>query len=179
MAEESKKERRSVKIEVLLLGFTAALVIAAIATVYLHEPKQAGREFAKMALERAQGGLLEEAAALLERAVQKEPSNHLYHYNLGQTYLGLNRVPEAQTALYNALSLEPNDPQYCVEYARVLAIQKYIPESLTALKRGVLLGFCDMQRIIDDPDYDPVKLDPGWEEIHKLFVERCKDDLKQ
>jgi Flp pilus assembly protein TadD len=44
----------------------------------------------------------------LQHAVDKDPSNPLYHYHLGIAYSKADKKPAARSALERALSLSPN-----------------------------------------------------------------------
>lgn len=179
MTEKAKSKAGNKKRQMSILAAVTVLVIVAIFLVYAQEPKQLGEELAAHAISRAKEGHLEEAAMLLERAIARNPNNAAFQYNLGQAYLGLNRMPEATAALYNAVKLQPNDIQYCIEYARALSAKKSIKESLYMVERAINLGFCDMKRLNSDPDYDAIKMSEGWYRIHHLFVNKCGKNLKQ
>ncbi len=48
---------------------------------------------------------LEDARALISKAVKKNPRNAVYHYHLAKTYLSLNQQDDAETSLDTALKL--------------------------------------------------------------------------
>jgi Flp pilus assembly protein TadD len=65
----------------------------------------------------------EQAAKLVSRAIQAQPSNPGFHANLAQAYLELRRVAEAHGAFRRAAKLDPGNPQFAVGAAVCLALQ--------------------------------------------------------
>jgi predicted O-linked N-acetylglucosamine transferase (SPINDLY family) len=81
-------------------------------------PAQIEAELA-LALERRADGQFGEAAAMLERAVERRPDLAELHYNLGVTYYHARRPAEATAALNRALAANPGFRKASVQLAQV------------------------------------------------------------
>jgi tetratricopeptide (TPR) repeat protein len=71
----------------------------------------------------------EEAARLIRRAVDAQPSTPGFHANLAQAYLAVRRIADAEEAFRRAAALDPRNPQFAVGAAVCLAEQGLAAEA--------------------------------------------------
>lgn len=77
------------------------------------------------------GGEYDEAAALLQQLLQREPDSAYLHYQLGVTYSAMKRGDEAEASLRRSLELHPNVSAR-KELVKVLAMNGRKDEALAA-----------------------------------------------
>lgn len=80
-------------------------------------PVKGANKFASQAAKAMAKGKYDRAAALAERAVAAAPDNAEFRGTLGQAYLNAGRFVSAQTALTDALSLDPGNAKVALNLA--------------------------------------------------------------
>lgn len=86
-----------------------------------------------------QFGNHEIAVELIGRAIKLNPKVAMFHNNLGQTYLTLDRPEEAITHCREALVLQPNFPEAYYNLAMVLRVQDKLDEAIVCFEQAVRL----------------------------------------
>jgi predicted O-linked N-acetylglucosamine transferase (SPINDLY family) len=86
-----------------------------------------------------QAGQPEPAMALIRQAIAAAPGRSDYWYNLGETLRRLRRLPEAETALREALRLRSDFPQAVGNLGAILAQQGRFEEAMPVLREAIRL----------------------------------------
>lgn len=111
---------------------------------------------------------IEEAKVGLEKAVQEEPDNKVFHFFLGYTYMKLNNIEKAKSSFEASLKI---DPQY---FDAQLYLAKLVSEDAHKIKREMNnLGISaeDKKRRFELDAVYVAKLKealPYWEQAEKL-----------
>lgn len=74
------------------------------------------------------------ALARFEEAIKADPADVEIHNNLGLALLKAGKLTEAETALFNTLSLQPNRSGAWINLAELYAQQQKVPATLGALR---------------------------------------------
>ena len=87
-----------------------------------------------------QKGEYNAAAGFIKRAIRINPSNPLFHVNLGNTLHRLNKENEAANAYLRALAIHPNHAEALNNLGNVYYVQGKMDESLSCYKRAIKLN---------------------------------------
>jgi Flp pilus assembly protein TadD len=146
-----------------------------------------------------QGGEPEEAARLIGRAVQTQPSNPGFHANLAQAYLAAQRYADAHRAFRRAAGLDPRNPQFAVGAAVCLAEQGFAAEAERDLRSvarqhpGYPLAWYNLGNVLRDAGRSreaadsyrqAIRLDPAFADAYNdlgriLHLAQRFDDAEQ
>jgi Flp pilus assembly protein TadD len=100
------------------------------------------RALAELAFVRYRQDQFDDAAALLRRALRKEPQLALAHYYLGAILFRQNDIPGAERAYREADRLEPKDPRALTALCQVLAHAGRVND-VDEVKRSLATRFPD------------------------------------
>ena len=87
-----------------------------------------------------QKGEYNAAAGFIKKAIRINPSNPLFHVNLGNTLHRLNKENEAASAYLRALAIHPNHAEALNNLGNVYYVQGKMDESLSCYKRAIKLN---------------------------------------
>lgn len=90
-----------------------------------------------------EGGKFDEAAALMKKAIAKNPKGAALHVNLGMALSGKGDVDGANKAFEEAIKLEPNKGIHLVTHAAHLARNGKKDEAITRLKQAEKISGSD------------------------------------
>jgi len=87
-----------------------------------------------------QKGEYNAAAGFIKKAIRINPSNPLFHVNLGNTLHRLNKENEAANAYLRALAIHPNHAEALNNLGNVYYVQGKMDEALSCYKRAIKLN---------------------------------------
>jgi tetratricopeptide (TPR) repeat protein len=110
---------------------------------------------------------LNEALAMIQKAVAREPNNGAYLDSLGWAYFRLGRFSEAETEIRRAVDLSPGDPTMQDHYADSLMQQKKVPEAVAAWEEALRQWQASAPADKDQAEIDKVrsKLDQARKQL--------------
>jgi tetratricopeptide (TPR) repeat protein len=80
---------------------------------------------------------LNEALAMIQKVIAREPNNGAYLDSLGWAYYRLGRFPEAEEEIRRAVELAPGDPTMNDHYGDALMQQKKVREAVAAWEEAL------------------------------------------
>jgi adenylate cyclase len=80
-------------------------------------------------------GASDTALALLQKAIELDPVNYLCYGSIGEYYMSMGRLPEAEPALRKAIDLFPTGPGLHAELGEVLLLRGEAAAALTESQR--------------------------------------------
>jgi tetratricopeptide (TPR) repeat protein len=116
------------------------------------------------------------------RALKLSPNSASYHLNLGTSYYHMKKYKESVEEYRTALTLDPNifaarspvgttieargaDAEYYFYLGKVFASLGRVDEAVRSLRRALEDGFKDRKRILNDPDFMKISLNPAYIEL--------------
>jgi Flp pilus assembly protein TadD len=115
-------------------------------------------------------GRFREAIEPLTRAAQGEPGNIHIWLALGWCYKRVSRIDLAIESLEEALAVEPNDALVNYNLACYWAVANSKRQALDYLQRALDLDDQYRALIADEPDFDPIRTDPGFQALVRVTV---------
>lgn len=115
-------------------------------------------------------GRFREAIEPLTRASQADPGNIHIWLALGWCYKRVSRIDLAIESLEEALSAEPNDALVNYNLACYWAVANSKRQALGYLQKALDLDDHYRALIADEPDFDPIRTDPGFQALVRVTV---------
>lgn len=112
----------------------------------------------------------EEAIAPLERAAEGDPRNIQIWIALGWCYKRTARLPLAIQAIQKALEVAPSEALLHYNLACYLSLAGEKERAIRSLGRALKLDPHYRELIDKEPDFDPIRNDPGFLALTSLVV---------
>lgn len=159
----------------------AALAVAVAAGLVLRHEGFFGYDFAgtdRVARELVKEGHYHQAQELYEQALRMRTPNPETRFrllmNYGQVLLAQNQLDAAYQAFLQAYTLNPRDPAVNFDVARIYAARGAIDGALTYLERARIQGFCGVERITHDPDFEAIQTQERFRVWFNQFRAACE-----
>jgi len=111
-----------------------------------------------------------EALRPLRRAAKADPDNVHVWLALGWCHKRTARIDLAVRALERALEVEPSEALVHYNLACYLSLAGQTPRALAHLSRAITLDPDYRLRAHDEPDFDPIRSDPGFQDLTTIIV---------
>jgi Flp pilus assembly protein TadD len=115
-------------------------------------------------------GRYREAIEPLSRAAQGDPRNIHVWLALGWCHKRTGRIDLAIESLEEALAVEPNDALVNYNLACYWAVANSKRQSLAYLERAFELEDHYRALVADEPDFDTIRSDPGFQSLVRVTV---------
>jgi len=115
-------------------------------------------------------GRYEKALEPLRRAAKVDPDSTHVWLALGWCHKRTGRIDLAVTALERALEAEPRDALVQYNLACYLSLAGNKERALAHLSQALSLDSGYRMLVHDEPDFDPIRSDPGFQELTSIIV---------
>ncbi len=104
-----------------------------------------------------------------ESVLRRNPGYTAVIEILGGLYTRQGRIADGLKMDRKLVRLQPSNPTAHYNLACSLALSKRKSAALTELKQAVQLGYRDFDWMQQDPDLEPLKNHPGFQELLKVL----------
>jgi len=111
-----------------------------------------------------------EALEPLRKAAQVEPDNIHVWLALGWCHKRTARIDLAVKALERALEVEPTEPLVQYNLACYFSLMGNKERALAHLSQALTLDSSYRVMVHDEPDFDPIRSDPGFQALTQVIV---------
>jgi len=109
-------------------------------------------------------GRYDEALQAYRDGATFNPGFYSLQFELGDVLLSLGKYNEALDALNTALGIRET-PEVLVSTAGAHSMLGDLEQSLAYLRQGLEAGFEPIEAILGSPYFEPIRLDPGFEQL--------------